>query len=79
MARTVLAGPAFQLLLEVIQSLGNKDFLLSQEFISACNSVSTKYRNGGVHEKIVTYEICKEAMENILTRKQSYLAQLAAV
>jgi hypothetical protein len=64
---------------ECMVASSNSDFILSQEFPEICRTISTRYRNGGVHEKIVTYEICKEAFEVILTGKDNYLKRLADV
>jgi hypothetical protein len=62
--------------MEHISMLNNHDFILSQEILQICKSISTRYRNGGVHEKIVSYEICVEAFENILMKEENYLKKL---
>ena len=61
-----------------ISTLKNSDFLQSQSLQDAIKEISTKYRNGGVHEKIVTYEICAEAFDKILTGENCYLKKLAS-
>jgi len=61
---------------EHIDKLQNSDFILSDDFISICNLISNKYRNGGVHEKVVSYEVCKEAFDEILTKSNSCLSKL---
>lgn len=62
-----------------ILDLKNNDFLLSQDFLKASQEISSRYRNGGVHEKIVTYDICKEAFNNILIQKDCYLKKLTNI
>lgn len=64
---------------EYVSSLNNRAFILSQDFLETCRLVSTRYRNGGVHEKIVTYEICKEAFENILINENNYLKNMVNI
>lgn len=61
-----------------VSSYGNADFLKSESLKEAINQISTRYRNGGVHEKIVTYETCNEAFERILTSENSHLKRLAS-
>lgn len=55
----------------------SRDFLFSRLFVEGSRLISTRYRNGGVHEKIVTYEICKESFDVILTHEKSLLRLLA--
>ena len=62
-----------------VQSLRNSEFILSEEFLDICKLISTRYRNGGVHEKIVTYDICREAFQKILISQDSYLKSLVSV
>jgi len=69
----------FTLFRENIVSLTNYEFLLSSDFQEICKEITTKFRNGGVHEKIVTYEICKEAFHKILEMPENYLSRLASV
>jgi hypothetical protein len=71
--------PIFELFLEYVKKLENHEFLLSDDFQSICKQISTKFRNGGVHEKIITYDICKEAFREILEVENSFLSRLAAV
>lgn len=61
---------------DFIQGLKNGGYILSESFIEACHLVSTRYRNGGVHEKIVTYKICEEAFENVLCSSNNMLKEL---
>lgn len=71
--------PVMTSFLRSIEGLANKDFLLSEELINVCELIATKYRNGGVHEKIVNYFVCKEAMERLLTDEDNYLKKLASI
>ena len=64
---------------KLISQLNNQSFILSKEFLKISTVISTRYRNGGVHEQIVTYDICKEAFENILMKENNYLKQLANI
>ena len=64
---------------EHISDLNNREFILSQNFLQICKLISTRYRNGGVHEKIVTYDICTEAFENILMNGKNYIKELADI
>ena len=42
-------------------------WLLSEEFKCLLNDILKKYRNGGVHEHMVTYNTCREAIEITVT------------
>lgn len=53
-------------LLEYIQRLNGESWLLSQELFDLLQDISTKYRNGGVHEHVVSYAVCKEAIERVV-------------
>lgn len=77
--KTDQLDPVMTSLLRSIENLSNREFLLSEELVEACELIATKYRNGGVHEKIVSYSICKEAMERLLTDEDNYLKKLASV
>ena len=50
-------------------------WLLSHEFKYLLNDILKKYRNGGVHEHIVTYDTCKEAIETTCTGRTPLLIQ----
>ena len=64
---------------EYILTLTNSNYILSEDFLAVTKKISTRYRNGGVHEKIVTYDICKEAFENILMIENNYIKELANI
>ena len=64
---------------EYILTLSNSSYILSEDFLAVTKKISTRYRNGGVHEKIVTYDICKEAFENILMKNNNYIKELANI
>ncbi len=68
--------PALRYFREGIMALDNRDFLLSPDFGEICQEISQKFRNGGVHDKIVSYDIFKEAFEKILERPLGYLSCL---
>ena len=62
-----------------ILELDNQEFLLSEAFQFSCKQILSKFRNGGVHEKIITYEVCKEAFWNILEKDGNFIFRLAHV
>jgi len=64
---------------EYILTLSNSSYILSEDFLAVTKKISTRYRNGGVHEKIVTYDICKEAFENILMMDNNYIKELVSI
>jgi len=64
---------------EYILTLNNGSYILSEDFLAITKKTSTRYRNGGVHEKIVTYDICKEAFENILMMENNYIKELVNI
>jgi hypothetical protein len=66
----------FQELHKYIISLINGDYILSEEFANTLTKISTKYRNGGVHEHMVTYQTCEEAFNEILLGPNSALRKL---
>ena len=69
--------PAKRLLSEyIINSMKDGHWLISSDFESLISDISTKYRNGGVHEHLVTYEICQEAVERILVGREPVLKLL---
>lgn len=71
--------PVLQQFRESIADLSNIEFLMSPHFQEICKQILTKFRNGGVHEKIITYDVCKEAFHCILEMNNNYLSLLAQV
>jgi hypothetical protein len=59
-----------------INNLPSHKFLLSQNIQELLKIITTKYRNGGVHEHMVTYDICKEAFDKVVTGDESGLKML---
>jgi hypothetical protein len=59
-----------------LKELRDGDWLVSDMFDTILENISTKYRNGGVHEHVVTYDICSEAIERIVTGADPVLARL---
>ena len=51
-------------------------FLVSEQLEGALRDISTKYRNGGVHEYIVTFDICREAFDRLLFGQDPLLRRL---
>jgi hypothetical protein len=64
---------------EYILLLKNSNFILSESFLEICDLIMRRYRNGGVHEKIVTFEIAEEAFDKMLNPENNYLRQLADI
>lgn len=64
---------------EAVNSLDNHEFLLSSDLQEICGEIARKFRNGGVHEKIIPYDVCKEAFHKILAMPESYPSRLIAV
>lgn len=57
--------PAISSLLDFLRNLQGCEWLKSEEVSSSLQSISSTYRNGGVHEYLVAYELCQEAFEFI--------------
>lgn len=50
---------------EFMESLRDYTWLLSDELTAVLEEISTRYRNGGVHEHLVDFETCEEALQRI--------------
>jgi len=61
---------------EYLSKFPNYNYLLSEELQNDLAIMRTKYRNGGVHESIVTYDICEEALKKIIILPNSALIRL---
>lgn len=70
------ATPLRKLLAEYLGTLPDGSWLTSEDFESSLIDISTKYRNGGVHEHLVTFETCREAVSRILLGPQPLLRRL---
>jgi hypothetical protein len=68
--------PSLKLFAEYLDELPGGNWLTSEEFESVLSDISTKYRNGGVHEHLVNFETCREAVNRILLDPQPLLQQL---
>lgn len=79
MLRAVADGsdhPAIKTLDDFLDSFAGRDWLLSEEHDEALASVSSRYRNGGVHEHLVDFELCSEAMDYVICAKEAVLPTL---
>lgn len=65
-----------QLLARYLNTLPQGAWLMSEEFESDLDDISTKYRNGGVHEHLVGFETCREAVSRILLGERPLLRRL---
>ena len=74
--RASASTPARKLLEEYLRALPDGTWLTSGELESSLLDISTRYRNGGVHEHLVTFEICREAVNRILLGPQPLLRRL---
>ncbi len=70
------ATTLFQSFTRYIHSMPEGDWLISPELESVINDISTKYRNGGVHEHTVSFETCQEAINRILLGPRPLLQRL---
>lgn len=68
--------PLRKLLEDYLGALPDGRWLTSDEFESILLDISTKYRNGGVHEHLVTFETCRDAVNRILLGPQPILRRL---
>ena len=57
-------------------SLSNPQWILSDDFSSILNDISSRYRNGGVHEHLVDFSTCEDAVSRIVTGENSALQNL---
>ncbi len=62
--------------LNFLKSFENFNWIISEEHTSTIFDIYSKYRNGGVHEHLVSYEICKEAIERLVLNSDSQLKKL---
>ena len=50
-----------------LMSLSNADFITSNQFTKrVLQRVLNKYRNGGAHEHPIKYEVCMEAVDELI-------------
>lgn len=49
-----------------LKTLADHSWIVSEEHSSKIRDIYTRYRNGGVHEHLVTFEVCHEALQTIL-------------
>ena len=75
-ASAKISTPLWKLLAEYLDELMDGNGLTSKEFESALRDISTKYQNGDVHEHLVTFETCHEAVNRILQGPQPLLKRL---
>ena len=68
--------PLLKLLKDYLCGMSDGNWLSSNEFEGVLNDISTKYRNGGVHEHLVNFDVCREAVNRILLGEQPILRRL---
>ena len=68
--------PAIVSLSRFLDSFGDAQWLLSEECDVALNLISSRFRNGGVHEHLVDYSLCTEAMEYLLKSADAALPKV---
>ena len=51
-------------------------WIISEEHTDLIYEIYTKYRNGGVHEHIISFEVCEEALNRLLLDEDSQLRNL---
>lgn len=57
-------------------SLQEPGWLLSDEFSQILSDISSKYRNGGVHEHMVDFVTCQDAITRVITGENNALTKL---
>lgn len=67
---------AIQALEAYLRSFSDPGWLTSQDLFDRLAEVSNRYRNGGVHEVVVNYDLCVEAIDRLLLDRDSTLARL---
>lgn len=68
--------PAIVSLSQFIDSRDDSQWLLSGECDEMLSRISSKYRNGGVHEHLIEYELCTEAMDYLLKNEEAAIPML---
>jgi hypothetical protein len=79
MLRAVANGsehPAIKVLKSFLESFEGHDWLISTDHDQALERISSRYRNGGVHEHLVNHDLCSEATDYILSGKDAVLPKL---
>lgn len=79
MLRAVAEGsdhPAIKTLDNFLDSFAGRDWLLSEEHDEALARISSRYRNGGVHEHLVEFELCSEALDYLIRDREAVLPKL---
>jgi hypothetical protein len=68
--------PAIREFGSFLDSFGGRDWLVSNEFDEALARVSSRYRNGGVHEHLVEFGLCSEALDFLIRSSEAILPKL---
>lgn len=61
---------------DFVFSLQEPGWLLSDEFSQILSDISSKYRNGGVHEHMVDFVTCQDAITRVITGENNALTKL---
>ena len=62
--------------IDFLKNFAGFEWLVSNEMGEQIKRIYTRYRNGGVHEHLVTHEICHEAIEAIVLGEDPLLLSL---
>jgi hypothetical protein len=73
---SAVQGPLTSMLGTYVSTMSDAGWLTGEALESLLSDISTQYRNGGVHEHIVSFAVCREAMERILTGPDPMLSRL---
>lgn len=73
---TASSTPLRKLFADYLGELSDGNWLTSEEFESALVDISTRYRNGGVHEHLVSFDTCREAVDQILLGQNPLIQRL---
>ena len=68
--------PVLMLLKKYLSTMSDGEWLSSCDFEDVLIDISTKYRNGGVHEHLVNFDTCREAVNRILLGDRPILRRL---
>lgn len=79
MLRAVAEGsehPVIKNLSGFVDSFEGREWLLSKSLDESLERISSRYRNGGLHEHLVDYGLCSEALDYLVIGKDAVLPTL---
>lgn len=73
---SVTDNGALRTLREYMDGFQDSTWLTSDDCFQAVRKISSKYRNGGAHYKLVNYELCQEAFTFIVSSETAFLSRI---